>query len=766
MEFDRDGKFIRGFGDGFFDRPHGLRIDAQDNIWTTDVASHVVYKMNPQGRIQLMLGNKGAAGEFHPYGHLRLLNEPNDVAVAPNGEIYVVQGHGRAEPRVLKFDRDGNFIKAWGKKGKGPGEFDIAHSIAIDAKGLVYVADRNNSASRCSTPTARSCGRRGIPARPAACSSRPTRRLARARSRRPGAQARPRRQGARRHGQAGPGPRPVRRGAFHRGECEERDLRRRHAELAGAEIRAEGAVKPSHWSECNMNDRNTSVDRRKLLGGGALAVLGVTGAALHRRHHGQGRPKAKGKAAANAVRVSQAVAEFVAGFDLKTAPQPVIDRARMVFIDSVGVMLAGSHEEAVHFIVAMVKAEGSAPQASIVQESLRASPQLAAFANGVANHAMDYDFTYMRAQAIAALIPAILPVAETTKATPAEIVAAFIIGAEVASRFVRVDQDGPMFVGWHTVGMVGVLGAAAACARLMQVPAAAIPNVMSMAASLASGFAANFATMTKPLHCGNAARNGVLAATLGKAGYTANPAAFEGRNGYFQTFGRGIDVSLDGFKDLGSHYDLQRPLSLQGLSVRRPHPHHHRGRARTAAACRRPLRRHQEHPLRRFVRGRPARVDRLPLDHRAGEIQRRLSGAVCAGARRAADRGLHRQGARRRASQGDPAQGHRRRRARARPRRRRQPGEIRITMTDGQVFEARKDFSTGSVKLPMTQAQLEDKFYDCAAVVMDKGRAAKILAILNELPAARRSTTSGRCSVRRERGRFSSRVPGHSHHNH
>ena len=188
---------------------------------------------------------------------------------------------------------------------------------------------------------------------------------------------------------------------------------------------------------------------------------------------------------------------------------------------------------------------------------MRASPQLAAFANGVANHAMDYDFTYMRAQAIAALIPAILPVAETTNATPAEIVAAFIIGAEVAARFVRVNQDGPMFVGWHTVGMVGVLGAAAACARLMQVPAAAIPNVMSIAASLASGFAANFATMTKPLHAGNAARNGVLAATLGKAGYTANPAAFEGRNGYFQTFARGIDVSLDGFKDLGRRYDLQ-----------------------------------------------------------------------------------------------------------------------------------------------------------------------------------------------------------------
>ena len=102
------------------------------------------------------------------------------------------------------------------------------------------------------------------------------------------------------------------------------------------------------------------------------------------------------------MRVSQAIADFVTGFDLDKAPQQVVERARTVIIDTVGVMLAGSHEEAFHLMVAMVKAEGSAAQASIAQESLRASPQLAALANGVAAHAMDYDFTFMRAQSIAA----------------------------------------------------------------------------------------------------------------------------------------------------------------------------------------------------------------------------------------------------------------------------------------------------------------------------------------------------------------------------
>jgi DNA-binding beta-propeller fold protein YncE len=145
MEFDAGGRYIRGFGEGLFDRPHGLRIDAEDNIWATDGGSHIVIKFSPQGRVLMVLGVSGAAGEWHPYKHLRLFAEPNDVAIGPAGEIYVVQGHGgKGEQHVLKFDRDGNFIKLWGKRGAGPGEFDVPHSVALDAQGLVYVADRGN----------------------------------------------------------------------------------------------------------------------------------------------------------------------------------------------------------------------------------------------------------------------------------------------------------------------------------------------------------------------------------------------------------------------------------------------------------------------------------------------------------------------------------------------------------------------------------------------------------------------------------------------
>jgi DNA-binding beta-propeller fold protein YncE len=144
LEFDRNGTFIRHLGEGSYTRPHGMRIDREDNIWTTDVAAHTVTKMSPRGEVLLVLGVKGQAGVWNEAAGSRLLSEPNDIAIGPGGDIFVAQGHGKGEPGVLSFDKTGRFIKAWGGKGTGPGQFDLAHSIVIDSKGTVYVADRQN----------------------------------------------------------------------------------------------------------------------------------------------------------------------------------------------------------------------------------------------------------------------------------------------------------------------------------------------------------------------------------------------------------------------------------------------------------------------------------------------------------------------------------------------------------------------------------------------------------------------------------------------
>jgi sugar lactone lactonase YvrE len=144
LEFDAAGKFVRSLGEGRYARPHGLRVDAQNNIWTTDVNAHTVTKMSPEGTVLLVLGVKGQAGDWNEGANSRLLNQPNDVSIGPAGDIFVAEGHGEGDPRVLRFDKTGKFIKSWGGKGRGPGQFDIAHSIVIDSNGLVYVADRQN----------------------------------------------------------------------------------------------------------------------------------------------------------------------------------------------------------------------------------------------------------------------------------------------------------------------------------------------------------------------------------------------------------------------------------------------------------------------------------------------------------------------------------------------------------------------------------------------------------------------------------------------
>lgn len=143
MEFDGQGVFVRSFGEGRYVRPHGMRLDADGNIWTTDVNGHTVTKMSPAGDVLLTLGTRGQSGSWDEAAGTRLLFEPADIAFAPGGDFFVVEGHGRGEGRVIKFDKTGAFLKSWGGNGKGEGQFDQPHALLV-RDGVLYVADREN----------------------------------------------------------------------------------------------------------------------------------------------------------------------------------------------------------------------------------------------------------------------------------------------------------------------------------------------------------------------------------------------------------------------------------------------------------------------------------------------------------------------------------------------------------------------------------------------------------------------------------------------
>lgn len=146
LEFDASGKLVKSFGAGMIVRPHGLFIDAHDNVWVTDGDAEdgkgdQVFEFSQEGKVLLTLGKAGV-----PSDGPDTFNKPSDVLIAPNGDIFVADGHGPgSNARIVKFSPDGKFIKSWGKEGSGPGEFNNPHSLAMDSTGRLFVADRGNS---------------------------------------------------------------------------------------------------------------------------------------------------------------------------------------------------------------------------------------------------------------------------------------------------------------------------------------------------------------------------------------------------------------------------------------------------------------------------------------------------------------------------------------------------------------------------------------------------------------------------------------------
>ncbi|MCY2966449.1 MAG: peptidyl-alpha-hydroxyglycine alpha-amidating lyase family protein [Planctomycetota bacterium] len=138
LYFDKQHQFVRSWGEGLFGKPHGLRIDRQGNVWITDIVRHVVQKYTPAGKLLLSLGTIDKPGTSIDH-----FDRPADIAFDTADNVYVADGYGNT--RVIVFDKNGKYLRQWGKPGEGPGEFNVPHAICIDRKGRILVGDRDNS---------------------------------------------------------------------------------------------------------------------------------------------------------------------------------------------------------------------------------------------------------------------------------------------------------------------------------------------------------------------------------------------------------------------------------------------------------------------------------------------------------------------------------------------------------------------------------------------------------------------------------------------
>ena len=434
--------------------------------------------------------------------------------------------------------------------------------------------------------------------------------------------------------------------------------------------------------------------------------------------------------------VTGRVADYIVGFDLAQVPADAIENARTALLDSVGIMVAGSTDHAFHIVRDMVREEAAAPRCSVVGETARSSPQLAAFANGVALHAMDYDMTYFIGQPMSPMIPAILALAETRGATQADVLAAYIVGFEVCSRLVRANITQGSSGGWHSVPTVGTIATAAALGKLLGSSRGQIQNAMAMTVSMASGVGANYGTMTKPLHCGHAARNGVVATLLARNGFTANPKAIEAKSGYFDVIARGLEWNLAPFDDLGLTHDLvdrgiwikryacggllhpgidaalamREQLGPRVADIVKLHVGVTKYTAKrawlsypdTVEAAKFNMSFLVAYALVHGLPGLAAFTEAAVADKRAKTFAALVTVGVDPEVADVVE---------------DP------------------PARITATLDDGSVHETFQRAALGSYKLPLSRAEIEAKFLECAMLAIDEAKARELLDLLSTLGA-------------------------------
>lgn len=254
------------------------------------------------------------------------------------------------------------------------------------------------------------------------------------------------------------------------------------------------------------------------------------------------------------------IAEFIAETEYDDIPQKVIQVAKQGILDWLGVTILGATEPSVKILSEYTKGLGAREEASAICQRLMTVAELGAQLNGTMGHAMDFDDTFANSvrynlHPTTCILPAVMALTEKLNLSGRQLLLAYIVGLEIEFRIGDAIGQVIPTLGWYPTPVLGTLGATAASAKVLHLNSSNVQSALGIAASLAGGLKKNVGSMTKIMHAGNAARNGVVAATLAKKGFSGNPLSLEGDFGFCEVFSnRQVKGLMDAEKDLGQEW--------------------------------------------------------------------------------------------------------------------------------------------------------------------------------------------------------------------
>ncbi|MBE0415602.1 MAG: MmgE/PrpD family protein [Dehalococcoidia bacterium] len=273
---------------------------------------------------------------------------------------------------------------------------------------------------------------------------------------------------------------------------------------------------------------------------------------------------------------TERLAKFIVETSYKALPGEGIKTAKEAIVDCLGCALVGYADKGSKILIEYARERGGNPEAGIIGGGFKAPASEAAWVNGTLAHALDYDDVapITAGHPSVALLPAALALVEKHHLSGKEVLLAYIIGYEVMAAIGKACALRHYLLGWHCTSTFGSLGAAAVGAKLLKLNLEETRMTLGIAASLTGGLKQNFGTMTKPLHAGNAARNGVVAADMAQRGFTAVQDIMETPMGFCKVFGGGEELDIAGAtQDLGESFQISSTLEIKPYpSCRGTHP--------------------------------------------------------------------------------------------------------------------------------------------------------------------------------------------------